>query len=141
MSLERIYVKDISYESPNSPHVFMEKVNPQTNVQLNISHRQLSEDGQHEVVLAVSVDAKAQDKTVFLVELQQAGIFLLQGISEEDRPKLLEIACPNVLLPFAREAVNDLVGKGGFPQLLINPVNFEALYVQKQAASKQPVQH
>jgi len=142
MSMERVYIKDVSYESPNSPHVFLEQSNPKMNVQLNVSHRQISDDkGYFEVVLAVTVNAQANEKTVFLVEVQQAGVFLLTGISDEDLPKLLEIACPNVLLPFAREAINDFVSKGGFPQLLINPVNFEALHAQKQTAEAQQVQH
>ena len=142
MSMERVYIKDVSYEAPNAPHVFLEEGQPQTNIQLNISHRAINQESGHfEVVLGITVNAKAGDKTVFLVEIQQAGVFLLQHISQEDMPKLLEIACPNVLLPFAREAINDFVGKGGFPQLLINPVNFEALYMQKLEASKKQAQH
>ena len=142
MSMERVYIKDVSYESPNSPHVFLEQSSPKMNVQLNVSHRKVSDEkGYFEVVLIVTVNAQADEKTIFLVEVQQAGVFLLTGISDEDLPKLLEIACPNVLLPFAREAINDFVSKGGFPQLLINPVNFEALYAQKQAAEAQKVQH
>lgn len=142
-SLERMYIKDISYESPNSPQVFSEQSVPAINIQLNIAHRVLNaEEGYYEVVLSVNVTAKVEEKTIFLVEVEQAGIFLLKGIPAGELDKILEVACPNILLPFAREAINDLVCKGGFPQLLINPVNFEVLYQQKRAAkTEKQVQH
>jgi preprotein translocase subunit SecB len=106
-------------------------------VQLNIAHSVLNPaEGLHEVVLSVTVSAKFQDKNVFLVEVQQGGLFRIKGIPEKDLSMVLEIGCPNILLPFAREAINDLVGKGGFPQLLINPVNFEVIYQQKHAAAQ-----
>jgi preprotein translocase subunit SecB len=90
------------------------------------------ETGFYEVVLTMTVTAKSDDQTTFLIEAQQAGVFEITGVSDEELPLALEVACPNALLPFAREAVSDFVAKGGFPQLLINPVNFEALYLQKQ---------
>lgn len=137
-SLEKIYVKDMSYEAPNTPHVFLEKNAPEVNVQIGIEHRALNkDDGVFEVVLTVTATATLQDKTVFLSEAKQAGIFRLQGIPEQELVKLLEISCPNILLPFAREVVNETVTKGGFPQLLINPINFEALFLQKQEAAEQ----
>lgn len=142
LHLEKIYVKDVSYEAPNAPQVFLEQSAPQVEIQLNIGHSAFNaEQGMHEVVLTVTVTAKLGDKGMFLVELQQAGLFRLNGVPENELPMVLEIACPNILLPFAREAVNELVGKGGFPQLLINPVNFEVLYQQKQAALKKQVSH
>jgi preprotein translocase subunit SecB len=138
LNLEKIYVKDVSYEAPNAPQVFLEQSAPQVEVQLNIAHSAFNAaQGMHEVVLTVTVTAKLADKNMFLVELQQAGLFRLNGVPDKELPLVLEIACPNILLPFAREAVNELVGKGGFPQLLINPVNFEMLYQQKQAALQQ----
>ena len=138
-SLERIYLKDVSYEAPAVPAVFTQQLNPQLNIQIGISHGVLSEaQGIHEVVLAVTASAKNGDKTIFLVEIHQAGLFRVTGATGEVLAKTLEIACPYILLPFAREAVNDFVSKGGFPQLLLNPINFEALYDQKQAALKQP---
>jgi len=135
LNVEKIYVKDISYEAPNAPHVFMEQTVPEVGIQLNIGHTALNpDDGLYEVTLSVTVTAKLQDKTVFLAEAQQCGLFRITGVTGVDLPMVLEIGCPNILLPFAREVINDLVGKGGFPQLLINPVNFEVLYQQKQAA-------
>ena len=137
-NLEKIYVKDVSYEAPNVPHVFLEKQAPEVGIQLGLEHTGLNSDnGLHEVVLSITATAKLADKTVFLIEVKQAGIFRLQGLPGEDEVKVLEITCPNILLPFARESINDLAGKGGFPQLLIIPINFEALYQQKRAAEQQ----
>ena len=142
LNIEKVYVKDISYEAPNVPQVFMEQKVPEVSVQLNIAHGVLNpEEGLHEVVLSVTVTAKFQEKSVFLIEVQQGGLFRIKGIPANDLPMVLEIGCPNILLPFAREAINDLVGKGGFPQLLINPVNFEAIYQQKHAAAAAPTSH
>ena len=138
-SLERIYLKDASYEAPAVPVVFTQQLSPQLNVQIGITHGVLSEpQGVHEVVLAVTASAKHGDKNIFLVEIHQAGLFRISGVTGDALAKTLEIACPYILLPFAREAVNDFVSKGGFPQLLLNPINFEALYEQKLAALKQP---
>jgi preprotein translocase subunit SecB len=136
-SLERIYIKDVSYEAPASPQVFLQSISPQLDVQLGVQQAPVaSGDGLHEVVLSVVVSAKQSEKSIFLVEVQQAGLFRVAGITGEALQRALEISGAYILLPFVREAVNDLVGKGGFPQLLINPINFEALYDQKQAARK-----
>lgn len=136
-SLERIYVKDVSYESPGAPLVFLKQAGPQLDVQLGVARAGVPEaEGLHEVVLTVTVTAKEADKPVFLVEVQQAGLFRVRGMSGESLARALEVSGAYILLPFVREAVNDLVGKGGFPQLLINPINFDALYEQKQAAQK-----
>ncbi len=141
-SMERVYLKDASYEAPNVPHIFLEKNAPEINIHLEVSHQKLEADGgYYEVVLAITANAKTGDKTVFLVEVQQAGLFVLQGITDDEMPKVLEIACPTILLPFTREVINDFVGKGGFPQLLINPVNFEALYQQKHTQVDKAVKH
>jgi preprotein translocase subunit SecB len=138
LNIEKVYIKDMSYEAPNTPQVFMEQRVPEVAVQLNIAHNAVDQKaGLYEVVLSVTVTAKFQDKNVFLVEVLQAGLFRVVGIPADDLSMVLEIGCPNILLPFAREAINDLVGKGGFPQLLINPVNFEGLFQQKQAATAQ----
>lgn len=136
-SLERIYVKDISYEAPAVPQVFMQQAAPQLDIQLGVQHGDVAAaDGLYEVVLTVTVSARQSEKTVFLVEVQQAGLFRIRGLSGEPLDRALQISGAYILLPFVREAVNDLVGRGGFPQLLINPINFEALYEQKQAAIK-----
>ncbi|GMR21174.1 MAG: protein-export chaperone SecB [Gammaproteobacteria bacterium] len=141
-SMERVYLKDASYEAPNVPHMFLEQKAPEINIHLEVSHQKLEGDGgYYEVVLAITANAKTDDKTVFLVEVQQAGLFVLQGIADDEMLKVLEIACSTILLPFAREVINDFVGKGGFPQLLINPVNFEALYQQKHAKVDKTVKH
>lgn len=141
-NLEKIYIKDSSFEVPGAPQVFLDATNPEVGVQLGISHRQLdAEQGLYEVVLAVTVTAKHTDKTVFLAEAHQAGLFRVAGMPEPELPKVLEIACPNVLLPFVRQAVNNLIESGGFPQLLLSPINFEALYLQKQSAVPQTAAH
>ena len=141
-NLEKIYIKDSSFEVPGAPQVFLDTTNPEVGVQLGISHNQINaEQGLYEVVLAVTVTAKHADKAVFLAEAHQAGLFRIGGMPEADLPKVLEIACPNVLLPFVRQAVNSLVESGGFPQLLLSPINFEALHLQKQAAAPQAVAH
>ncbi len=141
-SMERVYLKDASYEAPNVPHIFLEQNAPEINIHLEVRHQKLEADGgYYEVVLAITANAKTGDKTVFLVEVQQAGLFVLQGIADDEISKVLEIACPTILLPFAREVINDFVGKGGLPQLLINPVNFEALYQQKHTKVDKAVKH
>jgi len=141
-SLEKIYIKDSSFEVPDAPQVFLDTTNPEVGVQLGINHRQIDAgQGLYEVVLTVTVTAKHADKTVFLAEAHQAGLFRITNVPEPELPKVLEIACPNVLLPFVRQAVNNLVESGGFPQLLLNPINFEALYQQKQSAAQQAVAH
>lgn len=141
-SLERIYLKDVSYEAPSVPQVFTQQVAPQVNIQIGIAHTNLNEaQGVYEVVLTVTVSAKQGEKPIFLVEIQQGGLFRINGVTGDVLEKTLEINCTSILLPFAREAINDFVSKGGFPQLLINPISFEALYQQKQAAVQKQAQH
>ena len=138
----RIYLKDVSFETPNSPETFRQDFKPDIKLQLNTSVNKL-EGELFEVVLNVTVTSQQGDKTGFLVEVQQAGIFELKGYDEAQKGPILGAYCPNTLYPFAREAVSDLVAKGGFPQLLLAPIDFDALYRQKlnqaesQAASGQ----
>ena len=127
--IHSIYLKDVSFESPNSPEVFKTQFQPEIQMNLNLETNNL-EDNVYEVVLSVTVSAKANDKSAFLVELQQAGVFTLKGFDKENLGPMLGIYCPNVLFPYARESVANLVTKGGFPQLLLEPVNFETLYSQ-----------
>ena len=134
-NLKKVYVKDISFESPQSPQIFLNEQAPEVDVQMNITHSKLEDSDLYEVNLTITVTAKGGDTNFFLCEVQQAGLFEVTGASE-DMPMVLEIACPNILLPFVREAICDLVGKGGFPQLLINPINFEALFHQKMMAQQ-----
>jgi len=136
-SIEKIYVKDASLEIPHAPQIFIQSEAPQVNVQLyNLSA--MVEEGIHEVVLTVTVTAKqADDKTVFLVEIGQAGIFQVRNIPQGDLGPILGITCPNILFPFAREAISDLVTRAGFPPMLLSPVNFEALYQQQSQAEQE----
>jgi preprotein translocase subunit SecB len=133
----RIYLKDVSFETPNSPEVFRQDFKPDVNLQLNTSVNRLDAD-LFEVVLNVTVTSKQEDKTGFLVEVQQAGIFELKGYDEAQKGSVLGAYCPNTLYPFAREAISDLVVKGGFPQLLLSPINFDALYAQKMNQVEAP---
>jgi len=133
----RIYLKDVSFETPNSPEVFRQDFKPEVNLQLNTAVNQLDGD-LFEVVLNVTVTSKQEDKTGFLVEVQQAGIFELKGYDEAQKGSVLGAYCPNTLYPFAREAISDLVVKGGFPQLLLSPINFDALYAQKMNQVQAP---
>lgn len=130
-SIQKIYLKDVSFESPNSPAVFTGEWKPEVNVQLNTEIKGL-DNNMHEVILSVTVTAKQQDKTAFLVEVKQAGLFQLAGFEQEQLGGMLGAYCPETLFPYAREAISDLVTKGGFPQLLLSPVNFNALYMQHQ---------
>ena len=127
--LQKIYIKDLSFESPKAPGVFTTSVAPQTQLNIRSSAQDIGPNVQ-EVTLTLTVEAKDKDATLFLVEIAQAGIFLIQGYSAEERAMLTGSFCPNTLYPFAREAIADVVGKGGFPQLLLQPINFDALYAQ-----------
>lgn len=128
-AIQRLYVRDLSFESPNAPAVFTQKWEPKVNVELNTQANNLSE-GIFEVVLTVTVTAKVEEKTAYLAEVQQAGIFNLVGFSEEQLGPMLHSFCPNILFPYAREAISSLVERGSFPQLLLAPVNFDALYAE-----------
>ena len=134
--VQRIYTKDISFEAPNSPTIFQENWSPEINVGLGQEVKDLG-NGNIELVLRVNVEAKHNDNTVFLVEVQQGGMFMIQGFNDEEKDALLGIAAPNVLFPYARELVSDLVNRGSFPQFLLQPVNFEAIYAQQRQAKAQ----
>lgn len=134
--IQKIYVKDISFETPNSPKIFTEKWNPKTDVHIQTENTKLDENI-YEVGITVTVTASQEETTAFLVEVKQAGIFLVQNFQEDQHGQLLGSYCPNILFPFAREVVAELISKGGFPQLLLNPVNFEALYQQHLNALKE----
>jgi len=135
--IQRVYTKDISFETPNSPAVFTQEWKPDVNVALHTSTKELGNE-HFEVVLTVTVTAKQGENTNFLAEVQQAGIFLMKNIPQNEMGPLVGIYCPNVLFPYAREVVTDLVARGSFPQLVLAPVNFEALY--KQQVERQQAQ-
>jgi len=135
--IQKIYVKDISFETPNSPMIFTEAWKPDVNMQMGNTAKVLSE-GVHEVTLSLTVTVKLGEKTAYLAEAQQAGIFNISGYDKKALSAMLGSYCPNILFPFAREALCDLVTRGGFPQLLLSPVNFDALYMEYlQQSAKQ----
>lgn len=129
--IQRIYVKDLSFESPNAPEVFRGEWNPQNELNLNTQVNRL-DDQSFEVVLTVTVTAKLDDKTAFIAEVHQAGVFTLGGFPEQELAPLVGAYCPNILFPYAREALTDVVTKGSFPQLVLQPINFDVLFAQHQ---------
>ena len=130
---QKIYIKDLSFETPHSPEIFTEEWNPAVNMNI-ASEAKLIDEKLYEVVLTVTVTVTMEEKTAYLVEAHQAGVFHIDGFPEEIIARMVATICPNILFPFARELVADLVTRGGFPQLLLAPVNFEALYQQQNAS-------
>ena len=129
-AMQRIYNKDISFESPSTPDIFRKQWQPKVNVDLNTKSDKVDEQGNFEVVLTITITAKVEDDTAFLVEVQQAGIFMITGFEGEDLRRILGTAAPNILFPYARENIDSLCVKGGFPPVMLAPVNFDALYQQ-----------
>ncbi len=142
--IERLYLKDASFESPGSPAVFTESFQPQNQVDINTSVNSQGE-GRHEVVLAVTVTARRdEDRVAFIAEAQYAGLFTITGVSEEQLRQVLGVFCPTTLFPYVRECLDGLVVKGGFPALQLAPINFDVLYaqaMQQQAQQSQDVKH
>ena len=128
--IEKIYVKDLSLELPNAPQIFMQSENPQLEIQVRNEGQKFA-DALYEVVVTVTVTARVGEKTLFLAEAAQAGIFSLRDIPEADIAPLLGIACPNILYPYVRESISDMVTRAGFPPVLLAPVQFETLYAQR----------
>ena len=137
-SIAKLYLKDVSFESPHSPGLFAgnNTITPHINLQLNTETREVGENA-FEVILNVSVTATSDDKTIYLVEVKQAGIFIVRGFEKAVHDNILGSHCPSSLFPYAREAVSSLVSKGGFPQLSLEPISFEALYAQHLEKLKQ----
>jgi preprotein translocase subunit SecB len=136
-SIQRIYIKDLSFESPETPKIFLNSEwRPEVNIELSIKHNKI-DDGIYDVILLVTATVKQESKVAVVVEVKQAGIFAIEGIEGEALEHLLASYCPNILFPYAREAISDAVTRGGFPQLLLAPVNFDALYEEskKQTAT------
>ncbi len=136
-NVEKFYVKDLSVEVPNAPAIFMERESPQMDVNLSTASQAIGEN-LYQTSITVTVTAKTADKTMFLVECSQVGIFRIQNVPDEQLPMVLGIGCPNIVFPYLRETISDVVIRAGFPPVLLNPVNFEALY-QQQLAQQQPV--
>ena len=137
LGIVRVYLKDVSFETPNSPEIFRQQFKPEVNLQLNTGVKEL-ENNLFEVVLTVTVTSKEGDKTGFLAEVQQAGIFELKGIDDTHKDSILGAYCPNTLYPYAREAISSLIVKGGFPPVLLSPINFDALYAQRKNEANAP---
>jgi preprotein translocase subunit SecB len=138
--IEKVYLKDVSLEIPNAPQVFLQQTQPQLEVRLDTGATPISE-GYYEATVSATITAKVGDKTLFLAEAVQAGIFQMRNVPEADLKPLLGIACPTILFPYLREAISDLVIRGGFPPVLLAPVSFEALYVQRmqqESSQEQP---
>jgi preprotein translocase subunit SecB len=139
-SIEKIYVKDLSLEVPNAPQIFLQREQPEIQVQLHTEGTGIDE-GIFQCLLTVTVTAKLGDKTMFLVEAAQGGIFQIRNVPQQDLDPILSIACPNILFPYARETISDTINRAGFPPVLLAPVNFEVLYQQRleqQAAQQAP---
>ena len=135
--IEKIYVKDLSLEIPHAPEVFREQAQPQLEVQISSSASKFS-DPYYEVTVSATVTAKAGEKTLFLAEAVQAGIFQLRNVPQQELGPLLGIGCPTILFPYLREAISDLVGRGGFPPVVLAPISFEQLYLQRLQQEQQP---
>ena len=128
--IQKIYLKDVSLETPNSPMIFTEQWQPQTEVRLETGATPLTEE-LFEVVLTLTITTKVGERTAYLAEIQQGGLFTLRGFGEPQMGHMLHAFCPNILFPFAREELASLIGKGGFPALLLNPINFDGMYLQR----------
>jgi len=140
-AIQRIYVKDVSFEVPNAPDVFRaeNQGQPDNNLNLNSAVNPLDNDS-YEVTLTLTLTTKIGEKTAYIAEVQQAGIFTLKGFSDQEKAPMLGAYCPNALFAYAREVISDLVTKGSFPQMVLQPVNFEALFMQHQQELAQRAQ-
>ena len=134
-TIEKLYVKDLSVEVPNAPAIYLERDTPQMDVNMSSESHALNEDLYHSSI-TVTVTAKVSDKVMFLVECTQGGIFRIQNVPQDQMPMVLGIGCPNIVFPYLRETVSDVVIRAGFPPLILNPVNFEALFLQQQQAQQ-----
>lgn len=129
--LQRIYVKDLSFESPGAPQSFLGEWKPEINLQLNSNAEKIDdENNAYEIVLTITLTVKNNDSVAYLIEVQQAGLFAISGVEGDQLEHLLGSYCPNILFPYGREVVSDIVARGSFPQLLLTPVNFDALYME-----------
>ncbi|OGS83114.1 MAG: protein-export chaperone SecB [Gallionellales bacterium GWA2_59_43] len=135
-NMEKLYVKDLSLEIPNAPQIFLERENPQIDVQLATQAASL-EDGLFEVSVTATVTAKIGEKVMFLIEAKQAGIFQIRNIPLEEMEPIMAVMCPNILFPYLREVVSDVAVRAGFAPVLLNPINFEMLYQQQKQQQAQ----
>ncbi|WP_051168155.1 protein-export chaperone SecB [Marinospirillum minutulum] len=138
-ALQRLYLSDVSFEAPNSPEVFMVKDQPHVDVKLDTSNRQINEE-LYEVTVKITAQVTFGEKTAFLAEIEQSGAFQIAGIEGDNLEHALGAFSPNILFPYAREAIDNLVVKGGFPPLMIAPVNFEAIFAERKQREAQTTQ-
>lgn len=140
-ALQRLYIRDLSFEAPQGSKVFGQQWRPQVKVDLNTGSERVGED-QYEVVLTITVTATIENEPAFLVEVQQAGLFFVKGLEGENLRRLLAVVCPTILFPYARETIDALAVRGSFPALMLQPINFEALYLQavQQEQQKAPAE-
>ena len=138
-SVQRIYVKDLSFEAPLGARAFGQKQQPTIHHELNTKIEKIQDD-HYEVTLSITLTSKIEDQTVYLVEIHQAGLFLIRGIAEAQLPKLLNTVCPNILLPYAREAIDNILVKGTFSPIMLSPINFEAIYADAVKKRKEAEQ-
>ena len=139
-TVQRIYTKDVSFESPGTPAVFKQQWQPKVSVDLNTRSSAIDEQGNFEVILSLTITAKLEEQAAFLIEVQQAGIFFVSGIQGDNLRRILATAAPNILFPYARETIDSICVKGGFPALMIAPVNFDAVYQRAQAQAQAEAQ-
>jgi preprotein translocase subunit SecB len=135
-SIEKLFVKDLSIEVPNAPRIYLERDTPQVEIQMNTNANPIDE-GYYEVVVAVTVTAKVGEKTVFLVEASQGGVFQIRNVPQGELEPVLGITCPNILYPYVREVISDAVVRAGFAPVLLNPINFEAIFHAQREAKVQ----
>lgn len=135
-AIQNLYLKDVSFETPDTPEIFLAEWKPKINIDLDVKNRDLQEHNAYEVVIKITVTAKLDDKIAFLAEVNQAGIFTLKNFPDNQLDAMLGSFCPSILFPYVREAVSDLVMRGGFPPLHLAPINFDALYQEQLSAEK-----
>lgn len=133
--VQKVYVKDISFETPNTPEIFKMEWKPEVDMNMTNKANSIGDD-HYDVVLSVTLTVKVDDKVAYLIEVNQGGIFMIRNLPEDVISRMLAIVCANILFPFVRETVSDVVTRGGFPQLLLAPVNFDALFEQEQAEAR-----
>ncbi|MBL4621859.1 MAG: protein-export chaperone SecB [Immundisolibacteraceae bacterium] len=135
-TIRKLYLKDLSFESPQAPDVFQQTTTPQIDINLSTDSTRLDETS-FEVVIKITISAKGDDKPLFIVEVEQAGVFQVEGVEDEQLRFALGVTCPNILFPYARQVISEMTVSGGFPPLVMSPVNFELLYRQKMEQSEQ----
>lgn len=141
VEVQSIYIKDVSFEAPNSPMVFSEQnIQPETKINLSNTHNKLSENS-YDVSLTIKVEASYGEKTMFIAEVEQSGVFILNNYGEEEIKSLIAVFCPSTLFPYAREILSSMVSKGGFPALNLQPISFESLYSQAKEEQQQQTQN